>query len=63
MRERITYVVRDPSADWGGKIEMAERRFAVAGLEAAKEHQMTFGFRDLPSEVFNTFPVQFSGVD
>jgi hypothetical protein len=55
MKQRITYVVKDPDSFTPEQIETKndghESSFAVKGVQAAKERRYTLGLDELPSEV------------
>jgi hypothetical protein len=52
MRERITYILRDPEAGFNpSNLEVTGSSFGVSGVNAAKEVSITFGVGDLPQEV------------
>jgi hypothetical protein len=52
MKERITYIVRDPSKGYDpSNLEVTKSSLAVSSLGGAKEHQITFSLADLPQEV------------
>ena len=55
MKQRITYVVKNPDTFNPDLLEVkkdgSKDSFAVSGLEAAKEHRITLGLDELPSEV------------
>jgi hypothetical protein len=52
MRERITYILRNPQADFNpNQLKATTTSFEVPGIEAAKEHQVTLSAKDLPEEV------------
>jgi hypothetical protein len=52
MRERITYILRNPQADFNpSQLKATKTSFEVPGLDAAKEHQVTLSSKDLPQEV------------
>ncbi|KAF2457234.1 hypothetical protein BDY21DRAFT_345296 [Lineolata rhizophorae] len=54
MRERITYLLRDPEHDGPdpSKINVSKDSLTVTGLDAAKEHRVTFGFSELSQELW-----------
>lgn len=53
MKQRITYVVKDPVQGYDpSNLAIAKKSLAVTGLEGAKEHHITLGLHELPSEVF-----------
>jgi hypothetical protein len=55
MKQRITYVVNDPDSFTPELLEVkkdgSKDSFVVNGLQAAKEHRITLGLDELPSEV------------
>jgi hypothetical protein len=55
MKQRITYVVKDPDSFTPEQLEVKkdshESTFSVKGLQAAKEHRITLGLDELHSEV------------
>lgn len=55
MKQRITYVVTNPEEFRPEHIKVAEHenghRFQLQGIRAAKEHRITLGLDELPSEV------------
>lgn len=56
MRERVTYILRDPQAGFNpSKLEVTESSFSVLGVNAAKEVAATFSVGDLPQEVQDHF--------
>jgi hypothetical protein len=56
MRERITYILRDPKADFDpSQLKATATEFEVPGLDAGKEHQITFDAKALPAEVNQVF--------
>jgi hypothetical protein len=57
MKQRVTYVVKDPDSFTPELLEVkkdgSKDSFVVNGLQAAKEHRITLGLDELPSEVWN----------
>jgi hypothetical protein len=55
MRQRITYVVKDPDTFTPDLLEVTKDgpkdSFAVSGVQAAKEQRITLGLDELPTEV------------
>jgi hypothetical protein len=55
MKQRITYVVKSPEAFspelLDVKKEGSKDAFILKGVQAAKEHRITLGLDELPSEV------------
>jgi len=56
MKQRITYVVKDPESFSPEHLEVkngdwSSTRFTLKGVDAAKEHRITFGLDELPEEV------------
>jgi hypothetical protein len=55
MKQRITYVVKDPDSFTpellGVKKDGHRDSFTTEGVQAAKEHRITLGLDELPSEV------------
>jgi hypothetical protein len=55
MKQRITYVVKDPDSFTPELLEVKKDgkkdSLIVKGLQAAKEHRITLGLDELPSEV------------
>jgi hypothetical protein len=52
MKERITYIIRDPSKGYDpSNLEVTKSTIAVASLDGAKEHKITFSLAELPQEV------------
>jgi len=55
MRERVTYIIRNSDVDFDpSKLEINDFTFAVSGISAAKEYQITLSAAELPQEVFNS---------
>jgi hypothetical protein len=56
MRERVTYILRNPTADFDpSQLKATDAEFEIPGLDAAKEHQLTFDAKALPAEVCHRF--------
>lgn len=56
MKQRITYVVNSPDDFSPEQLLVKDDgnsspRFAVKGVDAAKEHRITLGLKELPEEV------------
>jgi septum formation topological specificity factor MinE len=55
MKQRLTYVVKKPESFTPDLVEVkndgSKDIFALKGVEAAKEHRITLGLDELPSEV------------
>jgi hypothetical protein len=55
MKQRITYVVKDPDSFTPELLEVkkdgSKDSLVINGLQAAKEHRITLGLDELPSEV------------
>lgn len=55
MRQRITYVVKTPDTFTPELLEVKKDgpkdSFVVGGVQAAKEHRITLGLDELPTEV------------
>jgi len=51
MKQRITYIVRNPEQFTPELLEVNRTSFTVKGLNAAKEHRITFSLKELPREV------------
>jgi hypothetical protein len=55
MKQRITYVLKDPDAFTPDLLELnkdgSKDSFIIDGVQAAKEHRITLGLDELPSEV------------
>jgi len=52
MRERVTYIIRNSDVDFDpSKLEIKDFTFAVSGISAAKEYQITLSAAELPQEV------------
>jgi hypothetical protein len=53
MRERVTYILKDPTEPFNPSVlEVARDSFAVPGLDAVKEDHITFGFDELPPNLW-----------
>ncbi|KAF2669437.1 PIG-X-domain-containing protein [Microthyrium microscopicum] len=53
MRERVTYILRNPTGVFDPKqLEVKKDSFAVDGLDAIKEHQITLGFQEITAEIW-----------
>jgi hypothetical protein len=61
MKQRITYVVKDPNAFSPEQLEVVKQdgsslaKFTVKDVNAAKEHRITMGLDELPGEVLSSF--------
>jgi hypothetical protein len=55
MKQRITYVVKNPDTFTPDLLEVTKDgpkdSFVVNGVQAAKEHRITLGLDELPTEV------------
>ncbi|KAH6200688.1 hypothetical protein HBI15_192290 [Parastagonospora nodorum] len=55
MKQRITYVLKDPDAFTPDLLELkkdgSKDSFIINGVQAAKEHRITLGLDELPSEL------------
>jgi hypothetical protein len=55
MKQRITYVVKNPEAFSPDQLEVKQDLqgpiFTLKNVDAAKEHRITFGLDELPEEV------------
>jgi hypothetical protein len=55
MKQRITYVVKDPDSFSPELLEVkkdgSRDSFVLNGVQAAKEHRITLGLDELPTEV------------
>jgi hypothetical protein len=55
MKQRITYVVKDPDSFSPELLEVkkdgSQDSFVLNGVQAAKEHRITLGLDELPTEV------------
>lgn len=51
MKQRITYLVRRPDEFQPTQLRVGEASLELDRVDAAKEHRVTFGLRDLPREV------------
>lgn len=55
MKQRITYVVKNPDTFTPELLEVKKDgpkdSFVVSGVQATKEHRITLGLDELPSEV------------
>ena len=52
MRERVTYIIRNPDVGFDpSKLEIEDSTFTVSGIDAAKEYQITLNPAELPYEV------------
>ena len=55
MKQRITYVLKDPDSFTPDLLELkkdgSKDSFVVGEVQAAKEHRITLGLDELPSEV------------
>jgi len=55
MKQRITYVLKDPERFTPNLLELkkdgSKDSFVISGVQAAKEHRITLGLDELPSEV------------
>jgi hypothetical protein len=55
MKQRITYVVKDPDSFSPELLEVekdgSRDSFVLSGVQAAKEHRITLGLDELPTEV------------
>ncbi|KAF1981781.1 PIG-X-domain-containing protein [Aulographum hederae CBS 113979] len=51
MRERITYLLHDPRNFQLDQLKISKNALEVRNLKAAKEHQLTVGLNDLPTEI------------
>jgi hypothetical protein len=58
MKQRITYVVKDPDSFTPELLDVkkdgSRDTFAISGVQAAKEHRITLGLDELPTEVHFT---------
>ncbi|ORY16171.1 PIG-X protein [Clohesyomyces aquaticus] len=55
MKQRITYIVRDPDAFTPEQLVVKDDFFAVEQVSAAKEHRITLGLSELPEELRKAF--------
>jgi hypothetical protein len=57
MKQRITYVVKDADAFLPEQLQVSKEGqtdiLSLKGVKAAKEHRITLGLNELPSEVHN----------
>ena len=51
MKERITYVIRDPDAFSPDQLRVNDTAFDTHLLPAAKERRLSFSFAEIPHEV------------
>jgi hypothetical protein len=52
MRERITYILRDQQSGLDpSDLTVTDSSITLPGIDAAKEHQITLSFSELPQEV------------
>jgi hypothetical protein len=55
MKQRITYVVKDPDSFTPELLHVkkdgSRDSFILSGVQAAKEHRITLGLDELPTEV------------
>lgn len=51
MKQRITYLVKDPDTFTPEKLEVKDGSLSLDAVEAVKEHRITFGLDELPAEV------------
>lgn len=62
MKQRITYVVKNPDDFTPEQLEVGKDArgplFGVKGIEAAKEHRITLGLDELPEEVRNNHSIR-----
>jgi hypothetical protein len=56
MKQRLTYVVKNPEDFSPEQIEVKDDRFTLKNVHAAKEHRITLGLDELPEEVPDTHP-------
>lgn len=56
MKQRITYIVKDADEFSPDQLEVTKDGqkdlITLKGVEAAKEHRITLGLNELPSEVY-----------
>jgi hypothetical protein len=52
MRQRITFLHKPEDAIDPKSIRVTSNSLAVSGLEAAREDRITFGFDELPREIY-----------
>jgi hypothetical protein len=59
MKQRITYVVKNPDSFMPEQLEVQKHdtkdAFSLKGVEAAKELRITLGLDELPSEVLHLY--------
>jgi hypothetical protein len=51
MKQRITYLVRDPESFDPNLLTVNDASLSLRDVKAAKEHRITFGLSELPAEV------------
>lgn len=51
MKQRLTYLLRDPKEFSLSQVRVTTESTSVEALDAAKEQHLTFGFDELPQEV------------
>lgn len=54
MKQRLTYLLRDPSKFSLERIQVSETSVQLNGLDAAKEQHLTLSLSELPQEVLQT---------
>ncbi|KAH7122417.1 PIG-X [Dendryphion nanum] len=62
MKQRITYIVPNPDDYNPETIEVTSNSFTLQNVKAVKEHRITFGLSELPTEVYNIKSHSFSRV-
>ncbi|KAF2676782.1 PIG-X-domain-containing protein [Lentithecium fluviatile CBS 122367] len=55
MKQRITYIVRNPDEFTPEQLEVIGRSLNIQKLNAAKEHRITLGLKELPRELSKAF--------
>lgn len=54
MKQRITYLVKDPDTFTPEKLQVKDASLTLDAVEAVKEHRITFSLDELPVEVCAT---------
>jgi hypothetical protein len=53
MKQRITYLVKDPGSLHPSNIEVTDDSVAIKSFDGAKEHHVTLSLAELPRDVRN----------
>lgn len=51
MKQRVTYLVKDPDTFTPEKLQVKDASITLDAVEAVKEHRITFSLDELPAEV------------